>query len=305
MSQQIIITKEQLERIGSVLEEQSVGVRAYSFDWDDNILKMPTTIKMLKKTDSGWEPVLVGTEEFALVRDSEDYKLDNGAFDNFIEEGAFLTDLEKALNSGSFAPSFDKFKEALIYANPISIITARGHNPRALRKGMDLVISHTFNEDELGRMIDNIQQTYPELDGQEPEMVLKTYLDSHEYHPVTSKIFTDKFGLESGSAANPEENKKIALRDYVANIVEKASKMVNLGSEKLSVGFSDDDLGNINAIIPFIKEVLQVEFPDVDFIVYDTSEGGMNKIVLKQVNQNIFSNPDIFIVYNKKVKTKN
>ena len=38
------------------------------------------------------------------------------------------------------------------------------------------------------------------------------------------------------------------------------------------------------AIVPFIKEVLQVEFPDVDFIVYDTSEGGMNKIVLKQRN---------------------
>jgi hypothetical protein len=50
------------------------------------------------------------------------------------------------------------------------------------------------------------------------------------------------------------------------------------------VGFSDDDLGNINSIIPFIKEVLQAEFPEVDFIVYDTSEGGMNKIVLKQMN---------------------
>ena len=47
MSQQIIITKEQLERIGGVLEEQSGGVRAYSFDWDDNILKMPTTFKLL------------------------------------------------------------------------------------------------------------------------------------------------------------------------------------------------------------------------------------------------------------------
>ena len=149
---------------------------------------------------------------------------------------------------------------------------------------MDIVISYTFNEDELGNMIDNIQQTYPELDGQEPGVILKTYLDSHEYHPVTSKIFTDKFGLEGGSAANPEENKKIALRDYVANIVNKASDMVNMGKERLSIGFSDDDLGNINAIVPFIKEVLQVEFPDVDFIVYDTSEGGMNKIVLKQRN---------------------
>ena len=284
MSQQIIITKEQLKRIGGLIEEQSNGIRAYSFDWDDNILKMPTTIKMLKNTVDGWVPVNVGTEEFALVRDSNDYKLDEGAFDNFINEDAFLMDLEKALTMGSFAPSFDKFKEALIYANPISIITARGHDPVVLRKGMDLVISHTFTEEELGRMIDNIQQTYPELDGQDPEIIIKTYLDSHEYHPVTSQRFTDKFGLESGSAANPEENKKIALRDYVTNIVSKASQMVNMGNEKLSVGFSDDDLGNINAIIPFIKEVLQVEFPDVDFIVYDTSEGGMNKIVLKQVN---------------------
>ena len=60
--------------------------------------------------------------------------------------------------------------------------------------------------------------------------------------------------------------------------------MVNTSHNKLSVGFSDDDLGNINAIIPFIKEVLQVEFPEVKFVVYDTSEGGMNKIVLKQMN---------------------
>jgi len=284
MSQEIIITKEQLERMSRLIEEQSNGIRAYSFDWDDNILKMPTTIKMLKMTDSGWVPIDVGTEEFALIRDNKDYKLGDGAFDNFIDEDAFLIDLEKAITSNSFAPSFDKFKEALIYANPISIITARGHHPRALRKGMDLVISKTFNEEELGNMIDNIQQTYPELEGNAPEDILKTYLDSHEYHPVTSKKFTDRFGLESGSATNPEENKKIALRDYVTNIVSKASQMVNTGNEKLSVGFSDDDLGNINAIIPFIKEVLQLEFPDVDFVVYDTSEGGMNKIVLKQVN---------------------
>ena len=60
--------------------------------------------------------------------------------------------------------------------------------------------------------------------------------------------------------------------------------MVSTKYNKLSVGFSDDDLGNINAIIPFIKEVLQIEFPDVEFVVYDTSEGGMNKIILKQVN---------------------
>ena len=282
MSKEIIITKEQLKRMGGLIKEDKT-IRAYSFDWDDNILKMPTTIKMLVKTNDGWEPTEVGTEEFALIRDNKNYKLADDAFDNFISEESFLVDLEKALSAEAFAPSFSKFKEALVYANPISIITARGHNPRVLRKGMDLVISSTFTEGELNTMLDNIQQSYPELEDELPEVILKNYLDSQEYHTVTSKIFADRFGLEVGSAANPEENKKIALRDYVTKIVTHVEKLVSSKQNKLSIGFSDDDLGNINSIIPFIREVLQVEFPHVDFVVYDTSEGGMNKIVLKQV----------------------
>tara|TARA_R110000824_G_scaffold4236_6_gene20183 strand:+ start:1103 stop:1966 length:864 start_codon:yes stop_codon:yes gene_type:complete len=287
MNKNIIITKEQLISVSRVLKENITNpntMRAYSFDWDDNIMIMPTTIKMLKKVDDGWEKIDVSTEEFASLRYDENYKLGDDAFVNFIDDELFITDLEKALNSKSFAPSFDKFKEALIYANPISIITARGHQPETLRKGMDLVISHTFSEDELADMIDNIQQQTPELDGENVDVILKTYLDGHDYHPVTSASFTDKFGLEGGSAVNPEENKKIALRDYVTKIVAKAGEMVNTEYNKLSVGFSDDDLGNINAIVPFIKNVLQSEFPEVDFVVYDTSEGGMNKIILKRVN---------------------
>jgi len=287
MLQQIIITQKQLNIISGLLKEEDstpVNLRAYSFDWDDNIITMPTTIKMLKKTDVGWEKINVSTSEFSIFRDEENYKLDDGAFDNFINEESFLTDLQQALSNNSFAPSFEKFKEALIYASPISIITARGHTPETLKKGVELIISNTFNEEELSKMIDNIQQIFTELEGKEPEIILKTYLDSQDYHPITSEIFTKKFDLESGSPLDPEESKKIALRDYVSKIVAKTSEMVNTQYNKLSVGFSDDDLGNINVIIPFIKEVLQVEFPEVKFVVYDTSEGGMNKIVLKQMN---------------------
>ena len=287
MVKNIIVTEKQLIGVHKLLKEQqtdTTNLRAYSFDWDDNIINMHTTIKMLRDNGGEWEKFDVGTDEFATIRDDKNYKLDDEAFSNFINDDSFIEDLGKALSDGSYAPSFDKFKEALIYGNPISIITARGHKPETLRKGMDLVISYTFTEDELSSMIDNIQQQIPELDGNTPELTLKSYLDSHEYHPVTSREFTDKFGLEGGSASNPEENKKIALRDYVTKIVAKTSEMVNTKYNKLSVGFSDDDLGNINAIIPFIKEVLQVEFPDVEFVVYDTSEGGMNKIILKQLN---------------------
>ena len=112
---------------------------------------------------------------------------------------------------------------------------------------------------------------------------LKMYLDSHEYHPVTSEIFAEKFGLKVGSASNPEHNKKIAFRDYVEKIINKTKEMVGTKYNKLSIGFSDDDLGNVKAIEGFIEEELKYEFPNVQFTVYDTSEGGNKKIVIKQV----------------------
>ena len=118
------------------------------------------------------------------------------------------------------------------------------------------------------------------LDAQE---TLKMYLDSHDYHPVTSEIFAEKFGLKVGSASNPEHNKKIAFRDYVEKIINKTKEMVGTKYNKLSIGFSDDDLGNVKAIEGFIEDELKYEFPDVKFTVYDTSDGGNKKIVIKQV----------------------
>lgn len=58
MSHNILITSKQLKSVSSLIQEEysnTPPIRAYSFDWDDNIINMPTTIKMLKKTDSGWE----------------------------------------------------------------------------------------------------------------------------------------------------------------------------------------------------------------------------------------------------------
>jgi len=42
--------------------------RAYSFDWDDNILFMPTKVYLDKRAGKGWVPVSVSTEEFAQIR---------------------------------------------------------------------------------------------------------------------------------------------------------------------------------------------------------------------------------------------
>ena len=284
MNKKIIINEKQIKLLTEdVSDDTSVDtkiVRAYSFDWDDNIINMPTTIKVVKNG----EKIEVPTDEYANIRNNPEYTLGDDAFDNFISDDKFLSDLEEAIKTKSFAPSFDKFKEALIFANPISIITARGHDPKTLRRAMDIVISGTFSESELSDMLENIQERLPETVGLDAQETLKIYLDSHDYHPVTSEIFAEKFGLKPGSASNPEQNKKIAFRSYVEKIINKTKEMVNTKYNKLSIGFSDDDLGNIKAIESYIEEELKHEFPDVRFTIYDTSDGGNKKIVIKQVN---------------------
>ena len=59
--------------------------------------------------------------------------------------------------------------------------------------------------------------------------------------------------------------------------------MVNTKYNKLSIGFSDDDLGNIKVIEGLIEDELKHEFPDVKFTIYDTSDGGNKKMVIKQL----------------------
>ena len=52
MSRDIIITDKQLKIFKSLIKEDELpqkNVRAYSFDWDDNIMNMPTKIKFIKE----------------------------------------------------------------------------------------------------------------------------------------------------------------------------------------------------------------------------------------------------------------
>ena len=44
----------------------------YAFDWDDNILNMPTKIHMEHLVDGQWIPTEVSTAEFAEVRNDKD-----------------------------------------------------------------------------------------------------------------------------------------------------------------------------------------------------------------------------------------
>ena len=254
--------------------------RAYSFDWDDNILMMPTQIHLEKRVGEEWIPVDASTSEFAELRHEigKEFRFLNDdpeeAFADFRDYDAFQRDTRIAIQKKSFGPSFDKFKEALMYGNDFSIITARGNSPKALKDGVRLLIDLSFSDQEKDTMVDNLKGTS-----------IDQFLSLQDYHPVTSDEFKSRFGVGSG-AENPEIAKTIALQDFVRRVVKAAKQIEDHPQYNgLSVGFSDDDLGNVKKAEEFIEEELKKAYPQVRFLVYDTSDPSDTKkkrIVIKK-----------------------
>lgn len=284
MLRNLIIRENQLIRlvkeIGEVITTDKV--RGYSFDWDDNILFMPTKIKMEKKESLRWIPVNVSTEEFAELRNNPDYRLTDHAFMDFQDPQTFISDTKKAIEDEKFAPSFDKLKESLIYANPFSIITARGTPSHAIKESIRILIGMTFDTEEVNKMVSNIEKTYPSTKDMSMDEKIDFYLSKNDYSAVTSDEFKDKFGLDV-DVENPEEGKKIALKDYVDRVVNGVRKLSDGEYDRLSIGFSDDDRRNIDVVIDYIRNELSVEYPGVEFFIYDTSQGEKNKIIISKL----------------------
>ena len=286
MTRGLILTEKQLTKlvkeIGEVMTTDKI--RGYSFDWDDNILFMPTKIKLEKKDSLKWEPINVSTEEFVELRNNPDYRLTDHAFMDFEDPQTFISDVKKAIEDEKFAPSFEKLKESLINANPFSIITARGTPSQAIKEGVKIIIGTTFTTDEINTMAENIENSYPSTRDRSLEEKIDFYLSENDYSAVTSNEFKEKFGIDT-DADRPEEGKKIALRDYVNRVVNGAEKLTSGEYDRLTIGFSDDDRRNIDSIMEFIRNELAIEYPDVEFFIYDTSQGEKNKIIVSKVSE--------------------
>jgi hypothetical protein len=284
-------------------------LRLYAFDWDDNILQMPTKIKMDQKVGKRWKPIEVSTEKFAEIRTEPDYRVRNNnpkeAFIDFTLPDTFLRDSKEAILKDKKSPSFNKFKESLIYANPFSIITARGHNPEVLKKGVKMFIHLVLSPEEKEKMLENIIDTLKhenefsddfieKLEYLDKNQILDLFLDEKgDYYPVSSPEFGERFGLEvSGGAASPEHNKKVALADFIS----KYDDLIRSGKYvSASLGFSDDDPRNVKAMIEFVRNELSRMYPEVKFIIQDTSEGGYTKIHIETDNKEEELNEGIII----------
>lgn len=259
--------------------EGTPDLKYYAFDWDDNIVHMPT--KILVKDESGNE-VGMSTDDFAEFRhqigkEPFSYKgstivgYSDSPFRNFRTEGDkdFLVDAMRAKKG----PAFDDFREAINNGSILAIITARGHNPNTIKEAIYNYIIEGFNGIDKDELIKNLKKyrSFIGEDEMSDEELIKSYLELNKYHPVS-------FGDDKG-AVNPEEAKVEAMENFVSYIKAMAASLNkrafikkdisnNFNPDNLSIGFSDDDPKNI--------EVMQKHFknkPDNIVKTYSTAGG--------------------------------
>lgn len=267
-----------------LLENSESGVLLYyAFDWDDNILRMPTKIRLEQKVGDKWIPTDVSTAEFAEVRgDSENWKLLNDskeeAFANFRDTGPlggeiFLEDVKKAVANNSFAPAWDDFVECLSNGSLFAIITARGHESETMRRGVEWIIDNVLTEEQLYNMYNNLLKFSYFYDiSTEAERILKgvpsqnelvsLYLDNCDYIGVSAPS-------RGGSPDNPEKAKEEALLAFKGKVDRFAGQL----GMKAMIGFSDDDLGNVAHIEDLADRLNHEEFPNIiRFVVKGTKD---------------------------------
>lgn len=264
--------------------EGSPDMKYYAFDWDDNIVHMPT--KIVVQDEDGNE-VGMSTDDFAehrhhIGKEPFNYKGNtivgyaDRPFRNFKTDGDkdFLVDAMRAKTG----PAFDDFREAINNGSIFSIITARGHNPNTIKEVIYNYIVEGFNGIDKNELLKNLRKyrSFVDEEDMDDDELIRSYLELNKYHPVS-------FGDDAG-ASNPEEAKVRAMEDFVSYIKGMAAVLNkraflkndvsnNFVPAKLSIGFSDDDPKNI--------EVMQKHFKDKpDNIVktYSTA-GGIKKLV--------------------------
>jgi len=248
-----VIVKEIINEI--IQEKQTPVMKYYAFDWDDNLMFMPTKIYL--KDDKG-KSVGMSTEDFAEYRtdigeDPFEYKghtivsFDEEPFRDFRVSGdkQFITDAMSAPTG----PAWDDFVEAVNNGSIFAIVTARGHTPSILKEGVYRLIKQNKYGLDSNQLAKNLLK-YRDLadeDKLSKDQLIRSYLDMCRFHPVS-------FG--DGSATNPEQGKIDAMEEFVGYVknlshsLQQKAFMKNKISNYFTpfIGFSDDDVRNVETM---------------------------------------------------------
>lgn len=265
-------------------------LKYYAFDWDDNIMFMPTSILVVDEDEN---EVPMSTEDFAEYREEIgfepfDYRGKKiigyalGALRYFREPGnkKFILDSMMAKTG----PAWSDFVECINGGSIFAIITARGHSPETLKEAVYNVIMSNregINTRELAknlneyRKIGNKVSNDTKINALSPSE-LKEYLDMCVFEPVS---------FNKGNASSPEIAKFNALKNFISycrDLAKEISQNMEISGTPMFkndvngnpiweplIGFSDDDLRNIEKI----SELLNKEYEENPVNLYLTKGG--------------------------------
>lgn len=236
--------------------------KAYSFDLDDNLLKLPTLIYL--KNEKG-EMQKFSTLEFEKVRPvlgKLNLEITEDSFKGFASSSQFITDINNSTKAGSWR----NLENCIVkHASIFAIITARGNSPESLKAGLKQAILKNISEEQLKVFKDTFLEKYDiEIKDKSTENVLDVYLDLCKFYPVNNKEIREKFGIDDTS-----ELKSLAFEEF-RNYVTKYVKD-NFGEDaEVKLGFSDDSSSHLNKMV---NNILAKE----GLFFYKTDESGKNR----------------------------
>jgi hypothetical protein len=238
-------------------------VSFYFFDFDDNIMYLKTTIFIKNMVTK--EIIEVSTGDFANIHPSlgksgkwADFATFDGSYSNFSDIPAaqlpqgkmqhFVEDIKEATEADPSvwqAPSWKLFAYACEKQRPVSIITARGHNPETIKAGIRILVDK-------------------KLIRREPEYLSIFPVDNK---PIRIKdLGDDQLEMKSPTL------KRRAIIKSVDLAMEK------YGSEPAHrFGMSDDDPANVELIITAMCECKK-KYMDKRFFVINTHLDEMVKL---------------------------
>ena len=239
------------------------GRSFYFFDFDDNVAFLSTPLILFHKQTK--QELALSSGEWAHIHSTigitgpyADYEINwddqSGTFRCFrdhdnealhrlgLKRQIFVEDLAGALGSPDFqwkGPSWSCFYHATFNQRPVSVITARGHQPSTIRDGIKLMVNQGFLP-----MEPNYLSVYPVS-----HRPTRLHLGDIELTQTTAEL------------------KQSAIRKSVEMAIETYGY-----SPHHRFGMSDDDPKNIELITQEMKR-LKTQYPEMSFFMIETEHG--------------------------------
>lgn len=248
-------------------------MRCYVFDVDHNLSTIDKLVFMEKDGVHFDVPSKHATykrlEEGYIWRNNDWIKANSNFRDDWpLWDDTFSLYIQETIDTQSFWPSFPMFKEALLEASPIWIITARGHANQNIKRGIFLLIQSIYTPEEKQELLGNIQKY--RSDKTSFEDALHEYLD-HQYFVWWA---SDEFFARHINAAIMDwyERKTVAMEEFVQHVMILKDTYFQ-DDKNISIWFSDDEKPNINAMkARWEKNLALFEKNNIHFVCYDTSD---------------------------------